>query len=184
MDPKILAQIAFSVATWKFSHDRVFDLHHRFLLQHAVIFRDLFPVLLLRFRRDRVSLVTTVFFSSAYSFCRDISFFSSLTICLAKFVVLTVLCRDNLMCGSLNSYVATSISFVVTEFLCNFFKLVSRPVFMSRQHLCFGSCYNNVSCIVGIFVTTQTVYRNRVLSPLNLISCCSFILMLRHGLLL
>ena len=36
------------------------------------------------------------------------SFFGSLTICLAKSVVLTILCCDNLMCGSLNSYVATS----------------------------------------------------------------------------
>ena len=44
-----------------------------------------FYVLLLRFLRDRVSLVVTVFFSSAYSFC-----------------------HDNLMCGSLNSYVTTS----------------------------------------------------------------------------
>ena len=53
---------------------------------------------------------------------------------------------------------------------------------MSRQHFCFGSCCNNVSCIVRIFVATQKVYRDRVLSQLNLISCCSFILMLRHGL--
>ena len=29
------------------------------------------PVLLLGFRRDRVSLVVTVFFSSVYSFCRN-----------------------------------------------------------------------------------------------------------------
>ena len=82
-------------------------------------------IILLRFCRDRVSLVATVFFSSAYSLCRDRSFFSSLIIYLAKSVVLTVLCRDNLMCGSLNKYVATSIIFVVAEFLCNFFKLVS-----------------------------------------------------------
>ena len=54
---------------------------------------------------------------------------------------------------------------------------------MSRQHFCFGSYCNNVSYIVRISFTTQKVYRNKVLSPLNPISCCSFILMLRHGLL-
>ena len=54
---------------------------------------------------------------------------------------------------------------------------------MSRQHFYFGSCCNNVSCIVRISVATKKVRRNRVLSPLNLISCWSFILMLRHGLL-
>ena len=68
---KILAQIAFSVEAWKFWFDRVFNLHRRSLLQHAVVYRDLFPVLLLGFRSDRVSLVATVFFSSAYSFYRD-----------------------------------------------------------------------------------------------------------------
>ena len=51
--------------------DRVFNLHHRYLLKHAVVCRDLFPVLLFGYRFDRVSLVMTVFFSSAYSFCRD-----------------------------------------------------------------------------------------------------------------
>ena len=40
------------------------------------------------------------------------------------------------MCGALNSYVATSTIFVVIEFLFSFFKLVSRPVFVSRQHFC------------------------------------------------
>ena len=52
------------------------------------------------------------------------------------------------------------------------------------QHFCFGSCCNTVSCIVKISIATQKVCRNRFLSPLNLISCCSFILMLRHGLLM
>ena len=62
--------------------------------------------------------ITKVFFSSASSFFRDRerqsflyrdrSFFGSLTICLARSVFLSVLCRDNLMCGYWNSYVATS----------------------------------------------------------------------------
>ena len=39
-------------------------------------------------------------------------------------------------------------NFVVTEFLCSFFKLVSLQLF------CFGSYCNNVSCIVIIFVAT------------------------------
>ena len=68
---KILPQIAFFVATWKFCRNRVFNLHRKSLLQPEVFCHDLFPVLLLRFYRDRVSLVTTVFFSSAYSFCCD-----------------------------------------------------------------------------------------------------------------
>ena len=131
MDPKILAQIAFSVKIWKFCSDRVFNLHRRSLLQHAVVCHDLFPMLLLAFRHDRVSLVARIFFSSAYSLCHDKSFFGSLTICLAKSVVLTVLCRDNIMCGSLNSSIAMSTIFVATEFLCSFFKLVPLPVFMS-----------------------------------------------------
>ena len=52
-------------------HDRVFNLHRRSLLQHVVVCRDLFPMLLLGFCRDRVSLVMTIFFSLAYSFCCD-----------------------------------------------------------------------------------------------------------------
>ena len=57
--------------------------------------------------RDSI-LFFSIFILSRQSFlCRDISFFGSLTICLAKFVVLIILCRDNLMCGSLKSYVAT-----------------------------------------------------------------------------
>ena len=52
-----------------------FNLYRKCLLQHAVVYRDLFPVLLLGFRRDRVSLVVIVFFSPAYSFyCDRVSF--------------------------------------------------------------------------------------------------------------
>ena len=176
--PKILDQIAFSVATWKFYRDRVFNLHRRFLLQHAVVYHDLFPMLLLRFHRDRVSLVAivvcrdlfhvlfpgfrrdrfslvvTVFFSSAYSFCHDRSFFGSLIICLAKSVVLTVLCRDNFMCGSFNSYVATSTILLRPSFFEASSNWCREPVFISRQHFCFGSCCNIVSCIVKISIAT------------------------------
>ena len=66
MDPQILAHIAFFVVTWKFCHDRVFNLHRRSLLQHAVVYCDLFPMLILGFRRGRVSMVAKVLFSSAY----------------------------------------------------------------------------------------------------------------------
>ena len=59
---------------------------------------------------------------------------------------------------------------VTTQFLC-------------RENISVGSCCNNVSCIVSISVETRKVCRDRVLSPLNLISCCSFILMLRHSFL-
>ena len=115
--------------------------------------------------------------------CHDRSFFGSLTICLAKSAVLTVLCRDNLMCGSLNSYVATSTILLRQSFCVVSSNWCHDPVFMLQQHLCFGSCCNNVSCIVRISVATQKVCRDRVLSPINMVSCCSFIFMLRHGLL-
>ena len=72
---------------------------------------------------------------------------------------------------------------VMTVFLCSFFKLVPRPSFYVSTTFLFGSCYNDVSCIVSISVATRKVYRHRVLLPLNLISCCNFILILRHSLL-
>ena len=178
-----MAQIAFSVATWKFCRNRVLILHRRSLLQHAVVYCDLFPVLLLGFRCERVFLVATVIFSSTYSFSCDRSFFGSLTLCLANSVILTILCRNNLMCGSWNSYVATSTIALRQCFLCSFFKLVLRSGFYVATAFLFGSCCNDVYCIVSISVATRKVCRNRVLSPLNLISCCSFILILRHSLL-
>ena len=141
--------------TWKFCHDRVFSLHRRSLLQHVVFCRDLFPVLLLGFRCDRVSLVVAVFFSSAYSFCRDRSFFVSLTIYLAKSVVLPVPCRNNLMCGSLNSYVATSTILLQQSFYAASLNCCRNRVFMSRQHFCFGSCCNIVFCIIRISIVTE-----------------------------
>ena len=87
------------------------------------------------------------------------------------------------MYGSWNSYVVTSIIVSRQCFLCSFFKLMSRPSFYVTTAFLFGSCYNNVSCIVSISVATRKVCRDRVLSPLNLISCCIFILILRHSLL-
>ena len=80
-------------------------------------------------------------------------------------------------------YVATSTILLRQSFYAASSNWCHDPIFMSRQHLCFGSCCNIVSCIVRIYVATKKVCRNRVLSSLNLISYCSFILMLRHGLL-
>ena len=162
----------------------VFNLHRKSLLQHAVVCRDLFPMLLLGFRRDSI-LFFSIFIMSRLSFlCHDRSFFGSLTICLAKSAVLTVLCCDNLMCGSMNSYVATSTIFLSRQSYCAASSNWCRDqFFMTRQHFCFGSCCNNVSYIVRIYVATKKVCCDRVLSPLNLISFYSFILMLRHGLL-
>ena len=114
--------------------------------------------------------------------CRDKSFFGSLTLCPARSVVLSILCHDALIYGYCNIYVATltivlrhcfyaaSSNCVATHFLCH-------------DNISIGSYCNNVSCIVCIPVTTKKVYRDRVLSPLNLFSCYSFILMLRQSLL-
>ena len=54
---------------------------------------------------------------------------------------------------------------VATQFLC-------------RDSISVGSCCNNVSCISSIPVVTKKVCCDKVLSPLNPISCCSFIFML------
>ena len=43
------------------------------------------------------------------------------------------------------------------------------------DNILVGSYCNNVSCIVIIIVVTRKVCRERVLSPLNLISYCNFI---------
>ena len=72
---------------------------------------------------------------------------------------------------------------VATLFMCSFFKFMSRPSFYVATVFLLGRCCNNVSCVVNILVATRNVCRDRVLSPLNPISCCSFILMLRHRLL-
>ena len=159
--------------------------HDLKMLQHAVVCHDLLPGLLLGFSRDKVSLVATIFFSSEYSFyklCRDRSFFGYLTICLARSVVLSALCHYNLKYGYWNICFNID-NCVTTVFMCSFFKLVSRPNFYVATTCLFGSCCNNVSCVVRIFVATRKVCRDKVLSPLNLISCCSFILILRHSFL-
>ena len=59
---------------------------------------------------------------------------------------------------------------VATQFLC-------------CDSISIRSCCNIVSYIVCILIATRKVCRDRVFSPLNLISCCSFILMLQHSLL-
>ena len=140
-------------------------------MQHLVVCRDLLPVLLLGFSRYKVSLVATIFFSSTYSFCRDISFFSSLTIFFARYDVLSVLCRDNLMCGYWNSYVATS-TIVSRQYFCvASLNWCHDPIFMSRQHVCL------------VLVATMFLVLSTFMSPINLISCFNFILILRHSLL-
>ena len=95
--------------------------------------------------------------------CCDRSFFGSLTFFPARSVVLSILCRNALIYGYWNIYVATltivlqhcfcaaSLNCVMTQFLC-------------RDSISVRSYCNNVSCIVCILVTTRKVYRNRVLS--------------------
>ena len=135
--------------------------------------------ILLGFSSDKASVVTTVIVSSTYLFCHDISFFGSLTIYLARSVVLSVLCLDNLMCV----YYCDIDNCVTTLFLCSFFKFVSRPSFYVATTFLLFLITTMFSCIVNIPVATRNVCRDRVLSPLNLIACCSFIMMLRHSLL-
>ena len=124
-------------------------------------------------------LFFTIFILSRQSFlCCNRSFFGSSTICRSNSIVLTVLCYDNLMCGSLNSYVATSTILLRQSFYAASSNWCRDPFFMSQQHFCFGSCCNTVSCIVRISVATQKVCRDRFLSPVNLISYFNFIFML------
>ena len=120
----------------------------------------------LGFSRDKVSLVATVFFSQAYLFCRNISFFGSLTICLARFVVLSILCSDNLMCD-------TGIVMLRHQKLCRnsvSMQLLQIDVaiqFLCRESISVGSCCNNVSCIVNIPIATRKFRRDRVLYHLT-----------------
>ena len=102
---------------------------------------------------------------------RDRSFFGSLTLCPVRFVVLSIL-----MCVYLNNYV-TTLTIVLRHCLCAASsKLCRDPVSMSRQYFCLFLLHQR-------FLYYQHFCRDRVLSPLNLISCCSFIFMLRHSLL-
>ena len=108
-----------------------------YLLQHAVVYRDLLPMLLLGFSRDKVSLVATVFFSLAYSFYRDRVSFVATNISLALqqstfqglsfylFYVAIILCvvtgivmlRHRKLCQYSVSMQLLQIG-VVTQFLC------------------------------------------------------------------
>ena len=188
--PKIMAQIAFSVATRKCCCDRVLNLYRRSLLQHVVVCRDLLLVILLGFSRYNI-LFFSIFILSRQSLkiYRDRSFLSSSIICLARFVFISVLCRNNLMCGYWNSYVATSTLVSRQCFCVASSNSCSDPVFMSRQHVCLvlvASMFLILSASLSQprkSVATWKVCRDRVLLPLNLISCCSFILILRHSLL-
>ena len=85
------------------------------------------------------------------------SFFDSLTICLVKSVVLTVLCRDNLKCGSLNSYIARSTILLRQIFYATSSNWCHDRVFMLRQHLCFGSCCNTV-LVLSEFLSRPTKF--------------------------
>ena len=74
-------------------------------LQHAVVCRDNICFF-------------SIFILSRQSFlCRDRSFVSSLILCLARSFILSILCRDNLICVYWNSYVAT-LTIVLRHCLC------------------------------------------------------------------
>ena len=85
---------------------------------------------------QQYSFLQHIHFVATEFLCRDISFFGSLTICLARSVVLSVLCRDNLMCGYWNSYVATSTIVSRQCFYAASSNWCRDQVFMSRQHVC------------------------------------------------
>ena len=72
---------------------------------------------------------------------------------------------------------------VATLFLFNFFNLCRDPVFYVTTAFLLVLCCNNVFCIISIHVATRKFYCNRFLSSLTLFSCCNFIFMLRHSLL-
>ena len=78
------------------------------------------------------------FILSQQSFlCRDRSFFGSLTLCPAKYVVPSIICRDTLMCGYWNIYVAT-LTIVLRHYLCAASSIcVPTQSFMSRQYFCW-----------------------------------------------
>ena len=80
------------------------------------------------------------------------------------------------MCVYWNNYVAT-LTIVLLYCFC------AASSNLCRDSISVGSSCNNVFCIVSIFFTTKKVCHDRVLSPLNLISCCNFISMLRRSLL-
>ena len=83
---------------------------------------------------------------------------------------------------SQHSFSATSASWcrypafhVIIVMLICFFKLMSRPSFSCRDSISILVLVATLSCIIVISVTTQKVCRDRVLSPLSMFPCCSFI---------
>ena len=85
-----------------------------------------------------------------------------------------ILCRDTLMGGCLNIYVVT-LTILLRNCFCTASSNIVTTQFLCRDSIYVGSCCNNVSCIVSIPIVTRKICRDRVLSPLNLISYCSFI---------
>ena len=95
--------------------------------------------------------------------CCDRSFFDSLTICLAKSVVLTFLCRDNLMCGSLNSYVA------IDNFCCDNILFFSIFIMLRQSFLCCDrSFFDSLTiCLAKSVVLTFLCRDNLMCGSLN-----------------
>ena len=113
-------------------------------MQHAIVCRDLLLVhpSWIESRQSFLSHDSICFFIifilSRQSFlCRDKSFFGSLTICPARSVVLSILCRDNLMYVYWNSYVATLTIVLLHCFCAASSNLCCHPVFMLRKHFCW-----------------------------------------------
>ena len=94
------------------------------LLQHAAVCRDSICFF-------------SIFILSQQSFlCHNKSFFGSLTLCPARSVSLSILCRDSLMCVYWNNYVAT-LTIVLRHYSCAVsLNSCRHPIFMSRQHFC------------------------------------------------
>ena len=82
--------------------------------------------------------------------------------------------RPSFSCSSLD-FNRDSVFLVATVTLSCFFKLVSRPSFSCRDNICVLVLVATLSCIIVISVATQKVCRDRVLSPLSLFPCCSYI---------
>ena len=87
--------------------------------------------------------IAIVFVVSVCLFRRDRSFFGSLTLYPTRSVVLSILCRDILMCVYWNNYVAT-LTIVLQHCFC------TTSSKLCRDSISIVSCCNNVSCIVSI----------------------------------
>ena len=114
-------------------------------MQLVVVCRDLLLVhpFWIQSRQSYCGYDSNCFFSifilsrQSFLLCLDRSFFGSLTICPARSVVLSILCRDNLMCVYWNSYVATLTIVLRHCFCAASSNLCHDPVFMSRQYFCW-----------------------------------------------